>query len=482
LALGAWSSLGGCTSRRATNEGTAATSEAIHSAADYDVLFPAVGDISINGGGGFCTGTLIAPDLVLTAAHCFAQLGRGCIDQRAAAAGTTFELSTTGKGGTDFTIIPVDNVVVHPAAFFNATTCAASSPMSCATASEGGLNFESDLAIMHLANAVSVESFAPIRVITDISDPSLAVDQGATSSWVHEYIDQSVDFAATSRVLNFIVGWGNGDTINTARRSGQATFNLDPTHWDQLCGSLWTCNGDIATTPPPCSLDGKASDHQITAIREHRLGPSGAVTSGGDSGGPLLIVGGVQGLTGGGDGFSDVTPTGLPLIIGTCSGGGATFTSPGNPAPSGDLPGDYATTFYGVNGSWIEQIVHDFDGDGVPNEQDNCPTVPNHLQQDTNFDAEQQVDLDTNCSSPPALPGGCVPNPGHLPTASDSPDYAATSTRNTPGTHATGTRRRRQRRCECKILTGGRPRAMSARLTTVRSWAAHNPVSCARPS
>jgi hypothetical protein len=383
---------GACSSSRGDGpEAAATTSEAVHSAPDFDTEFPAVGDISINNGARYCSGTLIAPDLVLTAAHCFFSLGQGCADEQTWVAGTTFEVSAAGNGAS-FTTIPVDGIVVHPAAFFKGTTCSPSQPLSCPMNSESGLNFESDLAMMHLATAVT--SVTPMRVITDITDKM----RKSSASWIHQFIDQTADFAPTSAVRPYIVGWGDGDTVITARRSGQALFDLNPSIWDQLCGSLWTCLGDVNTNS--CSIDGKTSDHQITAIREHRLGASGAVASGGDSGGPLIVAGGAQGLNGAGGGFPDMVPAGEPFVMGAFSGGGATLTDKGNPAPSGDLPGDYATTFYGVNGQWIEEIVDDFDGDTIPNEADNCPTVPNKGQADANFDAELEL--------APALSGGCA--------------------------------------------------------------------------
>src|SRR5436190_12689208 len=58
--------------------------------------YPAVGEVAI--GGGFCTGTLIAPSYVLTAAHC-------------AGAGMVFK---TGTSAADFVDHPVAQQIKHP--------------------------------------------------------------------------------------------------------------------------------------------------------------------------------------------------------------------------------------------------------------------------------------------------------------------------------------------------------------------------------
>ena len=75
----------------------------------------------------------------------------------------------------------------------------------------------------------------------------------------------------------------------------------------------------------------------------------------------------------------------------TLSGGGvsAVTTSYRVTSSVGQTSGTYATTTsYAVRGGFIQmfETFADVDADGVPDITDNCPVVPNPLQQDTNHD------------------------------------------------------------------------------------------------
>ncbi len=48
-----------------------------------------------------------------------------------------------------------------------------------------------------------------------------------------------------------------------------------------------------------------------------------------------------------------------------------------------------ASTFDAGNGAWLRSAINDIDRDGRPNAQDNCPGVPNPLQENCNRDAER---------------------------------------------------------------------------------------------
>ena len=214
---------------------------------DATPQFAAVGSLSFPGGG--CSGTLIAPDLVLTASHCFADIARGCngngLPQPSLVArketllgiGTSnqasFLISPSGLTGRGASTFLIDDVAINPSAYIDLSSCpfcnySTSSCTSCAAAnihgSGDGLNFESDTAIAHLVTSVPASLATPIQIITNISDPAPPPPSG---SWVHFNLDQATDFSATSLVLPIIVGWGLDDFCTTARRSGQARFSLD---------------------------------------------------------------------------------------------------------------------------------------------------------------------------------------------------------------------------------------------------------------
>jgi hypothetical protein len=398
----------------------------MHSASGTDTTaqFAAVGFFS-NG----CTGTRIAPDLVLTAARCFPDIVRGCdglghavgplsLRKHDLLRGITFNVNASGSshGGAS---LNVDDVVFAPGAYANLGSCSVTSNINCAKADRpptadptAGRNLESDEAIVHLTS----NSHPVVRVITDISDPSLS----SSASWAHVDINPSTDLASTSTAQPIVVGWGNDDQNTTTRRSGFAQFTLDPVGWDEACGGAWTCLG-----PPSgaCSINGTGGGHPITALVVHRVLPDGIVPAAGDWGGPLIVSGGTSGFNGAGGGMADLAPTGEPFILGVMSAGDE--TPGGQSLPSGqDFPSEYSATFHAANGAWIEKITHDFDGDGIADDADNCPTVPNAGQSDTNFDAELQFVLDLDACGDYSSTG-CPAGEGHVPTASDTDAYVS---------------------------------------------------------
>jgi hypothetical protein len=422
-----------CVTQEKRSDTVASAAEPVLSVSTVDTTpqFAAVGLVSTHQV--LCSGTLIAPDLVITAAHCFFDIATGCdgkgnpqpslpANKETELAGAMFKISPSGvpDGATAFTI---DDVAIHPNAYADLSTCPACGAQSgscvdCNVLDSGnigaGINFDLDVAIAHLATPVPSSLAVPLQVVTDISDPALA----ASASWVHLNLDVSTDFAQDTPVRPTVVGWGLDDFCTTVRRSGQALFAGTGPGWDQQCNSRASCQGQTGCQSGPL-------------VPIHRILPSGAVPAPGDSGSPLIVVGGTQGLNGGGGGFADITPPGVPLVLGVLDSGssnptcGASYVDAGfdGGIPIGqDTLTSYAAPYTAQTGAWIEQTIADFDGDGVPNASDNCPTVPNAKQQDSNYDAELEIVLAGGCTD--YSMSGCPSDEGHVPTPADAPGYA----------------------------------------------------------
>src|SRR5215212_4738873 len=98
LGLAAFAASGiGCVDEMAPDPADVSTTSAPIQGGQLETGYPAVGMVSL-ASGNFCTGTLIAPSYVLTAAHC-------------AGTGMVFK---TGTSAADFIDHPVDHQIKHP--------------------------------------------------------------------------------------------------------------------------------------------------------------------------------------------------------------------------------------------------------------------------------------------------------------------------------------------------------------------------------
>ncbi len=360
---------------------------------------------------------------------------------------------------------PLDRIIAHPDAYVDSGACQPGQPMSCQYTlhDEGpGWNYGGamDEALFHFhvdpgQPTPSDLGIVPIPIITSLSDSGkTSCTPGATTlpfsstasdgAAVHACIDETIDFGAGANTQAWPVGRGNGDAMDgsadpghTERRTGPMIFeNLGP-HWDQWCGFLNDCNG-IEKSQYCSNLGGVTGQVNVVNVHMQRIldsdGKYGADIDSGDSGGPLLIQGGPS------PGLPELTADEW-FVFGISS-----HTTGGDPAdPSAQVDQTFPPTWSPANGPWIETTVRalltDTDGDGVLNDADNCWTVRNWNQQDSNWDAELELVL---TSASPCSDyawsgqgtGACPTWEGYPPGtggAPDTPDYVAHFRANYPG-------------------------------------------------
>lgn len=351
--------LAGCavTSDDAVDDDTSQAASPIRGAADTDTTYGSVGMLrNANTNGFFCTATLIAPDVAMSAAHCFSELANGCTTPAAAMSANRFVLDTDGDGAG--VAYEIDEVAFAPGAYVPAASnCTASgSVYECSGFRYPYVDKSHDLMLLHLRVPAGAPANPPtMPVLTSLADDT------SNAFGVHARLDAAngafTAAGAALRPVPFAVGYGSGDDCTLRRRSGRMVFD-DPRRfeWHRSCVQGFSC-GSANPTPSSCSFvraDGTTGSYpassgtyfksEVIRLARHstRAGAyDGVLPTNGDSGSPLA---------------ASLPAWGHPQIaLGTFSTGFQSACGAGALPPGYLADTEYAPTFSPENGRFIEQ-------------------------------------------------------------------------------------------------------------------------------
>lgn len=368
-----------------------------------------------------CTATLIGPRTIIMAAHCALPFSQGCqaFTPDLDLINVVFADEQGNPVGPGAQTVRVLGLSWHPLAYGNRVTNCPNPPPplpscpgqpgtqfqgpSCAfTLSclpQGGrmaLHFENDVAIGYLASAPVGIDPIPVIAGTAFADPSKGL---VAFPGINDWLD--------GQPIVTQVGYGGGSTPWPApgggtfggRDAGSArAFARNATiDRNDTCGS----NVQVLVNRPMLHVDAP--------------NPQNVWVAGGDSGGPTLL--GPGQVASGMD-----PPTALPPSSGlaprrylaSVNSLDADYVDPSTGTTI--QAGLNAMTFDAGNGTWLLTRIDDIDGDGVPNEADNCVGIANSDQANCNVDAEierQGEEMGDACD-PVACPQVKAPLQGEL--------------------------------------------------------------------
>ncbi len=357
--------------------------------------FPAVARVLI--GSNACSGTLVSPNVVLTAAHCFGFAGNvltsyanGCgiyayqqpkTPQGAPLASIKVQIPTpqnVAKGDPldpNALVIGVDALDVHPGWMPNVpATCCPLNPASCAgpnplvsLCASDLTDTMHDVAVLHLERAVPSAIATPMKVLAKLGP---AVQPG----------QYPVNFASLVNAKVTLVGTSLTSVTPNQPWRAYGTATVSAVNGNQP--KFGKCANSNAVPPPPTVPQPCTNCYLFTSAAN-----GGACAVPGDSGGPVVLNATSLGA-------SAVPGLGSERVIaGVDSSGPKNFSPTCNNSTDVDR---YCAVHDLVdqnnvprtNGSWILEHLVDFDGDGWFDDKDNCPLVANADQANCNADAE----------------------------------------------------------------------------------------------
>lgn len=311
-----------------------------------------------------CTGTLVGPRSVLTAASCFPGVARGCISRRGVSASFTFRLPGAHRDHE----FPVRDIATYPLAY----------PLSAENACDASCELGDDPSVVDLRRGRDValvylddesdgtspaDVAAPLRVVTEVD----VDDASPAPAPRHVYVDWERDFREGSRIRPTLVGYGE-DARSAARlpyvQEAAGRFDLGDL-WNRGCEQVPRCGRapSLRNRCPPLPLQAGPDFFQDAVLRvlDAPREPWLSTFLSGSSGAPLLITRGAP------EGSLSTFHGDEESVLGVLSDA--------ETARDGERVAAYvAPTFWRETGSWLSARLRDFDGDCKVNEEDPRPT------------------------------------------------------------------------------------------------------------
>ncbi len=429
--------IGACLPTAPPDERVASVSSAlINGTTDTTGVFLAVGTLtnSPQGTAIKCTGTLIAPRVVLTAAHCVSQYITGCVNVASLPPGFRF-LRKDGNLASDQEALR-RTIAVAGVSSYAATVTKPGCPALCSKSEdelEDTLDLANEPTLVFLAQDAPPE-VKPLPAMIDVTAPGYDPKSLCASFGSFPSPSALAAFAQTSPRVT-LVGTGVG-SHSTDAGEGIRTRDFGISTWTASTATMQRgfsgCSSpkpssqapSVVTTAEDLFFDQFPNKNPNDVANGQQFQAQQSETAVGDSGGPVLVGQGPSSK-----GTPQSTPTALPAgpttydpqqhyVIGVHSTFGASNVN---------LGGNSSPTYTSEGTAFLCQNLKDDDNDGYANAVDHCPGFDDTIDGDQDgapdacdlcpCDATiQLVDNDGDYFCPNACPGQPRDN---CPTASN---------------------------------------------------------------